>query len=63
VNPVLRGSAAHIFVDSLGAPQLSGDDDHHLRRVLRIRDADVITVGDGAGRWVVARLVAGGLSI
>ena len=63
MNPVLRGSAAHVFVDSLGAPQLNDDDDHHLRRVLRIRTADVITVGDGAGRWVPARLEAGGLCL
>ena len=63
MNPVLRGSAAHVFVDSLGAPQLTDDDDHHLRRVLRIRSTDVLTVGDGAGRWVTARLEAGGLCI
>lgn len=63
MNPVLRGSAAHVFVESLDTPQLSDDDDHHLRRVLRIRESDVITVGDGAGRWVAARLVAGGLSV
>ena len=63
MNPVLRGSAAHVFVDSLGAPQLNDDDDHHLRRVLRIRSSDVITVGDGAGRWVTARLEADGLCV
>jgi 16S rRNA (uracil1498-N3)-methyltransferase len=63
VNPVLRGSAAHVFVDSVGAPQLSDDDDHHLRRVLRIRPSDVITVSDGAGSWVTARLEADGLRV
>ena len=52
MNPVLRGSAAHVFVDSLAAPQLSDDDDHHLRRVLRVRESEAITVGDGAGGWV-----------
>ncbi len=63
MNPVLRSSAAHVFVESLADPQLSDDDDHHLRRVLRIRDNDVITVGDGAGRWVAARLLPGGLCV
>jgi 16S rRNA (uracil1498-N3)-methyltransferase len=63
VNPVLRGSAAHVFVESLATPQLSDDDEHHLRRVLRIRDTDVVTIGDGAGRWVTARLTANGLSV
>jgi 16S rRNA (uracil1498-N3)-methyltransferase len=63
VNPVLRGSAAHVFVEALAAPQLSDEDDHHLRRVLRIRDSDVITVADGAGRWAAARLAADGLSV
>ncbi len=63
MNPVLRGSAAHVFVDSLVTPQLSQDDDHHLRRVLRIRESDVITVGDGAGGWVEARLTADRVSV
>jgi len=63
VNPVLRGSAAHVFVDSLAVPELSDDDDHHLRRVLRIRDSDVVTLSDGLGRWVTARLTAGGLTV
>ena len=63
MNPALRASAAHVFVESLGAPDLSDDDDHHLRRVLRIRPSDLITVSDGAGSWVTARLLADGLSV
>jgi 16S rRNA (uracil1498-N3)-methyltransferase len=63
VNPVLRGSAAHVFVSSLATPELTDEDDHHLRRVLRIRDADVVTIGDGAGKWVAARLTASGLEV
>jgi 16S rRNA (uracil1498-N3)-methyltransferase len=63
VNPALRGSAAHVFVSSLDAPQLTDDDEHHLRKVLRIRDADVVTLSDGAGSWVTARLTAGGLEV
>jgi 16S rRNA (uracil1498-N3)-methyltransferase len=63
VNPVLRASAAHVFVESLAAPELSADDEHHLRRVLRIGDCDVITVGDGVGGWVTALLRSDGLSV
>jgi 16S rRNA (uracil1498-N3)-methyltransferase len=63
VNPVLRGSAAHVFVSSLDNPELTDEDDHHLRRVLRIRDADVVTLCDGAGKWVAARLTASGLVV
>jgi 16S rRNA (uracil1498-N3)-methyltransferase len=63
VNPTLRGSAAHVFVESIAAPQLSDEDEHHLRRVLRIRDSDVVTLGDGAGRWVSARLTADGVTV
>ncbi len=63
MNPVLRGSAAHVFVKSLADPQLTERDEHHLRRVLRIRESDTITVGDGAGGWVSARLTAGGLLV
>ena len=55
---MLRGSAAHVFVESLDAPVLREDDEHHLRRVLRIRHTDSISVGDGAGGWLVANLLA-----
>lgn len=63
MNPARRAASAHVFVDSLLAPELSDDDEHHLRRVLRIRPSDPITLCDGAGSWVVARLLAEGLSI
>jgi 16S rRNA (uracil1498-N3)-methyltransferase len=42
---------AHAFVVDLDAPELDGDDRHHLARVLRLRPGDLITVGDGDGRW------------
>lgn len=51
MNPVLRNSAAHVFVESVDTPVLDLDDAHHLFRVLRLRDAECVTVGDGAGRW------------
>jgi 16S rRNA (uracil1498-N3)-methyltransferase len=40
-----------VFVDDLAAPVLGEDDDHHLRRVLRVRDGDEVTVADGRGAW------------
>ena len=40
-----------VFVDDLDEPVLAPDDEHHLRRVLRVRDGDDVTIADGAGRW------------
>ncbi len=54
MNPLLRGSEAHVFVSSLPGGELSPDDQHHLDRVLRLEPTDVITVCDGAGRWATA---------
>jgi 16S rRNA (uracil1498-N3)-methyltransferase len=50
-----------VFVDDLASPALAPDDDHHLRRVLRLRPGDALTVGDGAGGWRAARLSATGV--
>lgn len=63
MNPVLRGSAAHVFVESLESPELTDEDDHHLRRVLRIRESDIVTLSDGVGSWVTARLTTEGLVV
>lgn len=40
-----------MFVADVERPELTPDDRHHLQRVLRLRDGDPITVGDGQGRW------------
>jgi 16S rRNA (uracil1498-N3)-methyltransferase len=61
IDERLRRSAAHVFVESLDAPELQDDDDHHLRRVLRVGAGDEITVSDGGGHWMPARLVAQGV--
>jgi 16S rRNA (uracil1498-N3)-methyltransferase len=45
-----------VFVDDLEAPVLGDGDRHHLRRVLRARPGDPLTIADGAGRWRTARL-------
>jgi 16S rRNA (uracil1498-N3)-methyltransferase len=54
-----RTARAHAFVDDLDAPRLSGDDQHHLARVLRLPAGSEVTVGDGAGRWRSGRLTSG----
>lgn len=61
MNPLRRAAVGHVFVDVLdaevGAPfALADDDAHHLFRVLRARDGDIITVSDGAGRWRLGRV-------
>jgi len=40
-----------VFVADPSAPELADEDRHHLGRVLRLRDGDDLTLGDGAGRW------------
>ncbi len=57
MNPALRSSAAHVFVDSLDDLTLQPDDAHHLFRVLRIRDGERVTVTDGRGSWLVTEVV------
>ncbi|MFM7898860.1 MAG: RsmE family RNA methyltransferase [Actinomycetota bacterium] len=51
MNPLLRDSVAHVFVDDLGSPQLHDNDRHHLGRVLRLRDGESVSASDGRGRW------------
>ncbi len=48
----------HAFVDDIDDPELTAEDDHHLRRVQRLRTGDGLTVSDGHGRWRPARLGA-----
>ena len=47
----LRHSSAHVFVDSPASPVLSKDDQHHLERVLRLRNGEAVTCSDGNGAW------------
>ena len=60
----LRRAAAHVVVDDVGRDgdamvPIGGDVEHHLRRVLRLRDGEVVTVTDLRGRWR-STLVSGG---
>lgn len=61
MNPVLRSSAAHVFVESISHPVPDAADAHHLFRVLRLRDGEIVTVSDGLGNWRATTVVRGGL--
>jgi 16S rRNA (uracil1498-N3)-methyltransferase len=65
-SPAGVRSAGHVFVDALDdllRPERA--DEHHLLRVLRVRDNEVITAADGAGAWRTYRAhpVAGALEL
>jgi 16S rRNA (uracil1498-N3)-methyltransferase len=62
VDDALRRSAAHVLVDDVAAPLLSEPAWHHVRRVLRLRDGDAVTVTDGDGRWRSCRLSSDGVT-
>jgi len=52
----LRRSVAHVVVDCVGEDDdavvvIDRDVEHHLRRVLRLRPGEAVTVTDLAGRW------------
>ncbi len=63
MNPALRTSAAHVFVESVDAPDPSPDDTHHLFRVLRLRDGETVTVSDGLGGWRTTVAAGGALRV
>jgi 16S rRNA (uracil1498-N3)-methyltransferase len=48
-----------VYVADLDAPVLDGPDEHHLRRVLRLRSGDPVAAGDGRGSWRPCRLGGG----
>lgn len=59
---VLRSTSAHVLVDadrlgSGGEVAIDDDTEHHLRRVLRLRDGDVVSITDGQGRWCLAAAI------
>jgi 16S rRNA (uracil1498-N3)-methyltransferase len=58
-----RRSAAHVVLDDVGRDGaaelfLDADVEHHLRRVLRLRDGEVVTITDLAGHWRSATVIA-----
>lgn len=56
-----RRAATHVIVDDVTSPVLSDDDHHHLARVLRLRDAEIVSVTDGRGSWRVCAWSDGAL--
>ena len=62
MDEALRRAAAHVLVDDVALPLLDATAQHHLRRVLRLRDGAVVTATDGRGRWRVCRLAGDGLA-
>lgn len=63
MDPRLRSSRAHVLVEpgSLGAggdPLIDDATEHHLRRVLRLRDGETVSVTDGQGSWQLTTAVA-----
>ncbi|MDE3204623.1 MAG: 16S rRNA (uracil(1498)-N(3))-methyltransferase, partial [Acidobacteriota bacterium] len=44
-------TAAHVVVDDLAEPQLSGEDGHHLKSVLRLRPGEPVGATDGRGGY------------
>jgi 16S rRNA (uracil1498-N3)-methyltransferase len=61
----LRSTSAHVLVEPEMLETLSIDDDteHHLRRVLRLRDGESVSLTDGAGRWLLAAVVLDGSAL
>jgi len=55
-------ASAHLFVASAAeltdALDVSGEDAHHLARVLRLRTGETVTVADGTGWWRAYRLAS-----
>ncbi|MDH2902757.1 MAG: RsmE family RNA methyltransferase [Actinomycetota bacterium] len=49
-------------VDDINVPELSRDEDHHLRRVLRAREGEELVLCDGRGSWRFAKVAAAGLA-
>lgn len=49
----LRRSSAHVFVEDISHPVLTDGDVHHLSRVLRLKNGEVVTCSDGRGAWRV----------
>lgn len=45
------GTAPHVIVDDIDHPILGVEDLHHLSKVRRLRDGDLVSVTDGCGSW------------
>ncbi|HSP28318.1 MAG TPA: RNA methyltransferase PUA domain-containing protein, partial [Ilumatobacteraceae bacterium] len=64
----LRSTSTHVLVGAdlladTGTISLDDDTEHHLRRVLRLRDGESVSVTDGHGRWCLAVAVRNGNAV
>lgn len=64
----LRSTSSHVLVDAdllgdAGTVALDDEVEHHLNKVLRLRDGEVVSVTDGEGRWCLALVVRDGTSV
>jgi 16S rRNA (uracil1498-N3)-methyltransferase len=53
-------AVAQVFVEDPGAPELSDEDRHHLERVLRLREGELVVAADGRGTVAVCRFGGAG---
>ncbi|MGA9276027.1 RsmE family RNA methyltransferase [Ilumatobacter sp.] len=60
-----RRASSHVLLGDIGGQMIALDDDveHHLRRVLRLRDGDDVSVTDGAGSWRMSRVRLSGSTL
>ena len=68
VDAERRAASTQIFVSSDildidGPIALDDDTEHHLARVLRLRDDERVSVSDGAGRWRLAAVAVAGSAL
>jgi 16S rRNA (uracil1498-N3)-methyltransferase len=48
-------------VKDVATPELERDDEHHLRKVLRVREGEEIVVTNGRGTWAICEVTERGL--
>jgi len=63
MDEVLRRSAAHVLVADVDLPVLSDEVSHHLQRVLRLREGELVTVTNGRGSWQECRWTGSGVEL
>jgi 16S rRNA (uracil1498-N3)-methyltransferase len=65
MDPALRSSSAHVLVEPDDLTSLSIDEatEHHLRKVLRLREGELVSVTDGEGRWMIGSVRVDGSSL
>ncbi|NBS30797.1 MAG: hypothetical protein EBS76_09850, partial [Actinobacteria bacterium] len=63
MDEALRRSAAHVLTTEVDLPMLSDEVTHHLQRVLRLREGELVTVTNGRGSWRECRWTGSGVEI